>query len=134
MLLQYNLPAEWQLVSSIIVQILVFILGVVVMRWYADKKDWKDEWGPAIIVNLLWLIINLVIGFVFPSDLIWSIVGFLLNIILGIIVVMQVYDKGFGASLFFALVVLIIEFILIFIITFIIVFILVAILVALAII
>jgi len=117
------------MLTMIIVAVIAFLLGIIITRWLASKKDWSDSWGKAFIVNLVWLIVLIVVGvglsFVALDPLISYVLALIINLIVGAIIVAKIYDKGFVSSLIFVIIVLIILFIIM-----IIVFIVVAIIVA----
>ncbi|MFX1250900.1 MAG: hypothetical protein ACFFCZ_04715 [Promethearchaeota archaeon] len=100
------------LAGSIIVSIVVFLVSTVVTRWYAVRKGWSDSWVSALIINVLWLIIDLVLVVFFGEDLLFNLLGMIIEIILGAIVVMFLYQKEFVESLIFVIVIVIIIFIL----------------------
>ena len=104
------------LTTVIVLAIIIFIIGTYVTRWYAKKKDWDDSLSTAFIVNLIWLItgipISLLVEYMFGAGFLFGLVELVLAIIIGAIVVMIVYKKGFGESIIFVIVVQIVLFLL----------------------
>jgi len=43
-------------ITVVVLSIIIFIIGMYVMRWYAKKKEWDDSLKTAFIVNIIWLI------------------------------------------------------------------------------
>lgn len=86
----------------------IFVLGVIVTKWFAKKKGFEDEYKPAIKVNLVWFVIGLSIGivttFVMPeADWLSSLIGGIINIIVGIFIVKLFYKMESGKSLIFVI-------------------------------
>ena len=104
------------LLTILITAIIIFILGIVITKWLAGKKDWSDSWGPAILVNIVWLIViigvSVALSYANLDQWVSTILSLVINLILGAIIVAKVYDKGFGSSLLFVIIILIILFIL----------------------
>ncbi len=86
----------------------IFVLGVIVTKWFAKKKGFEDEYKPAIKVNLVWFVIGLSIGivttFVIPeADWLSSLIGGIINIIVGIFIVKLFYKMESSKSLIFVI-------------------------------
>jgi hypothetical protein len=86
----------------------IFIFGFIITRRLADKKGFEDIKKPAIILNLVWFVIGLSIGivttFVIPeADWLSSLIGGIVNIIVGIFIVKKIYKKESGESLVFVI-------------------------------
>lgn len=104
------------LVIFAIIFIITFDIGIFVTRRRAKKKEWNDSYKPAIIINVIWLIIDLILFI--PTTIILienygnapvlPIIPLIINIILGPLLVMKLYDKSFGKSVIFAIVLLIV--------------------------
>ncbi|MFX1350178.1 MAG: hypothetical protein ACFE92_16035 [Promethearchaeota archaeon] len=105
------------LIVLIVVAVLIFLIGVFVTKWYAGRKGWDETFKTALIVNLVWfvlgIIISLIFSFAMPGLQSWiiDIIELIINIIIGAIVVMKIYNKEFGESLLFVIVIQIILFI-----------------------
>ncbi|TFG23678.1 MAG: hypothetical protein EU532_13225 [Promethearchaeota archaeon] len=82
------------MLTMIIVAVIAFLLGIIITRWLASKKDWSDSWGKAIIVNLVWLIVLIVVGvglsFVALDPLISYVLALIINLIVGAIIVAKI--------------------------------------------
>jgi hypothetical protein len=116
---------------------LIFLLGVIITRWLAERKGFEDIYKPAIKVNLVWFAIGISIGivttFVIPeADWLSSLIGGIINIIVGIFLVKKIYRKESGESLVFVIEVQIILLILALILGFIFAFIIAAMIVSLS--
>jgi len=86
----------------------IFVFGVIVTKWFAKKKGFEDEYKPAIKVNLVWFVIGLSIGivttFVIPeADWLSSLIGGIINIIVGIFIVKLFYKMESSKSLIFVI-------------------------------
>ncbi|MBD3338962.1 MAG: hypothetical protein GF353_07630 [Candidatus Lokiarchaeota archaeon] len=75
-------------------------------KWWAGKKGWSTDLKPALILNLFWLVINILLGGFF-----FGIIALIINIIVGGFLASKLYNKEFGESIVFVIVVLIILFI-----------------------
>ncbi len=98
------------LILDFVLWILIFLLGVLATRRYAEKKSWDDTLKTALEVNLVWFLIGISIGilttFIMPeADWLSSILGGILNIIIGVIIVKKFYDKEFNESLKFVIII-----------------------------
>ena len=94
----------------------MFLIGVVITRLWARKKDWDDCFKTTLIVNLLWFVVSLIVSLVFAFglsgyDWLSSLISLIINLIIGAIIVSKLYDKEFGESLIFVIVIQIILFI-----------------------
>lgn len=102
----------------------MFFIGIPITKWYAGKKDWDDSSKQAVIVNLFWVIVDIVLIVVFAFTIGTSLLSDLLviaiDLILGAVIVSKMYDKEFGESFVFVLVVQIILFVLSLVVAFII--------------
>ena len=104
------------LISALIGAIIGLLFGTIITKWLAGTKDWNDSLGTAFIVNILWLIVDIIISLAFPGDLLFLLIGLIINLILGAIIVSALYKKNFGESFLFVIVVLILKFIIVMII------------------
>ena len=130
--------AKW-----IFVSIVVFIIGIFYMRRYAKKRNKRrdDSWSTSFLaslkINLIILVFNLLIGFLFPIlqfqesynpfqslmlivfDLIrLFIIYIVLDTLLGIVLVMLVYKKCAKVALVFIINVQYVIFIIVFLLNF----------------
>ena len=96
----------WSIIIAIIASIIIFIIGVIVTRWWAGRKDWSKEWKPALILNLFWLVINIALGWLW-----WGIIALIVNIILGGWIATKLYEKELKESIIFVIVIIIILFV-----------------------
>ena len=86
---------------SILIWIILFIVGILVTKWRARKKGWNEEWKPAIILNLFWLVVGIVCVFI-PYGFIVSLI---ICLFVGAIVASKLYEKEYGESLVFIIIV-----------------------------
>jgi polar amino acid transport system permease protein len=101
----------------IFTSIIIFIIGIIFIRWYAKKKAepyekiWDTSFKAAVIVNLILLIINISANILLNSFLatdIFSIIirnfyiYMIINLFVGVIVISKVYRKKLGESFDFA--------------------------------
>ncbi|MHA1466705.1 MAG: hypothetical protein ACTSP6_01335 [Promethearchaeota archaeon] len=117
MLLQLSPTGEIVLALIImsIIALLVFLIGVFVTKWYAKKKGWEASLKTAVVVNLVWTILFFLIGLIFniffgEFGLTASIAILVINSLVGAVIVSKFYDKEFGESFMFTLVVQVILF------------------------
>jgi len=101
---------------GIVIWIILFLVGVIVTKWRARKKGWNAEWKPALLLNLFWLIVGILCNFI---PLVGFILAIIINLFVGAYVASKLYDKEYGQSLVFVIIVwifLIIIYIILFII------------------
>ena len=111
----------FQIILGIVNQIFVFLIGIYIMRWHAKSKNtpyakvWDTSFEPILIVNIIWLELNILIliilNFLLIESLIINIINTTINILTGTIVVMLLYKKKFKESFFFIVTVQLIVFI-----------------------
>jgi hypothetical protein len=112
MLFQLDAAIITSIVTVIIVAIIIFLVGVKVTQWYAGKRGWDTSFRTAMIVNLIWLALDIVLGIVLPQA--WNpfgIVELVISILIGALVVMQIYSKEFGESIIFVIIIQLILFV-----------------------
>lgn len=103
------------IILGIVILIVKFIIGVYIMRWYAKKKSkhytkvWDTSLKIALIINLIWLIINIPVNIIFNFLLVENIIVDLINtginILTGTVAVMLIYKKEIGESFLFVVVI-----------------------------
>ena len=92
----------WMILLGIIIWIIIFFVGVIVTKWRAGKKGWDDSWKPAIILNLFWLIVGIICGFI---PLVGFIIALIIDLFVGAFVASKLYKKEYGESLVFVIIV-----------------------------
>jgi hypothetical protein len=102
MILQNADYAAAMLLIGIVIWIIIFLVGVVVTRWRARKKGWNAELKPALLLNLFWLIIGILCNFI---PLVGFIIALIIDLFIGAIVAGKLYDKKYGESLVFIIIV-----------------------------
>ncbi|MHA2260684.1 MAG: ABC transporter permease subunit [Promethearchaeota archaeon] len=109
------------IITRLFTQVVIFIIGIYVMRWYAKKKSkhytnvWDTSYKTAIIVNLSWLIINIPLSVIFNFmrvDIVFiDLILFGINILIGSILVTIVDEKEIRDSFLFVIIIQLIIFI-----------------------
>ena len=54
-------------ITILVVAFIIFVLGIIITRWWAIKEKWNDAYKPSIRLNSLWLISNLILFILFIS-------------------------------------------------------------------
>ena len=89
----------------LVVALIIFVLGIIITRWWAIKENWNDTYKPSIRLNLFWLISNLVLFIalipVVYGLFIAALISFLVNIFVGALVTSKFYEKKYKESLIF---------------------------------
>lgn len=116
MILQLEALVVTAIITLLLLGVIMFLIGVALTKWLAGSKGWNDSFKTALIINLLWFVLNLLIGLIFSfalptQTLIAQIITLIINIILGAVIVSKIYEKEFGESLVFVLIIQIILFI-----------------------
>ena len=109
------------IITRSITQIVIFIFGTYVMRWYAKKKSkhytnvWDTSLKTAIIVNLSWLIISvpwsLIFNFMRIETVFIDLILSGINILIGSILIIILYEKNLRDSFLFVVIIQLIIFI-----------------------
>lgn len=104
---------------EISIAIVIFVIGIYIVRWYARVKKREDSFNKALIINIPWLIINLSLGLIFVftiiNNLVIDILIVAINLIVGIVSVKLVYKIDFKDSFLFTIVIQIILLTLVFV-------------------
>jgi len=105
---------------EISIAIVIFVIGIYIVRWYARMKKREDSFKKALIINIPWLIIALSLGllffFVITNNIVIDILIVAINLIVGIVSVILVYKIDLKDSFLFTIVIQIILLILVFVI------------------
>jgi len=105
--------------TILVVELVIFVIGIIITRWWAIKEGWNDTYNPSIRLNLFWLACNLVF-FIILIQVIYGLfiailISYLINIIIGGLITAKLYEKKFKESLIFVLFIVLILFIIWFI-------------------
>jgi hypothetical protein len=92
-------------IALVIVYLIVFFVGTAITQWYAGRRKWDKKFSTAFVVNLLWLIFNIIFSF-----FLIPLLSIIVNLIVGVLVVKVMYNKEFFESFWFVVVVLIVMF------------------------
>ncbi len=130
MFFQADLAVVIGILKGVIISIIIFIIGIFLMRWYARKKEksltreihiekitqvWDKSLKTAVIVNLIWLVIDILIiilfNFLYTDQIFIDLINVLINIFAGTIIVMRIYKLILRESFLFAAIVQLILFI-----------------------
>ncbi len=101
--------------AAIGTSIILFIVGTYAMQRYAKSKTWDDSYKIALVINLIWLVSSLSV--IIPISIFVGDEGFIdlirfgINTVVGVIMVMKLYEKTFGESVQLVLMLQIILFI-----------------------
>ena len=110
------------IISTVIITLVMFLIGILITRWRAKKKEWNYNWKPAILLNLFWAIIQLIFYGIFafvPFGVYYGIViTLLINIFIGAYVATKLYEQDYKDALVFVLIIQIILFIIAFIVSY----------------
>ena len=94
----------------VLVSIVMFMIGILITRWWAIIKNWNNSFKKAGILNLLWLIINVVIYSIFnfiPYGIFLALViSLLIHLFIGSLLALNLYNKGYKESLVFIVAIL----------------------------
>ena len=105
---------------EISIAIVIFVIGLYIVRWYARVKKREDSFNKALIINIPWLIINLSLGLIFvlmiTNNIVMDILIVAINLIVGVVSVKLVYKIDLKDSFLFTIVIQIIILILVFVI------------------
>ena len=106
--------------TRIFTQIVMFIIGIYVMRWYAKKKSkhytkvWDTSLKTTLIVNFSWLIISipwsLTFNFMLHESVYIDLIISGINILIGSAIVIILYEKKVKDSFSFVVVIQLIIF------------------------
>jgi len=102
-----ELVAEF--IFGFIDSIILFLVGIFFIRWYARKKEWDASSRTAFRVSLLWFVINIPFEFFFlyflGNNIIFDPLRIAVEIIIISLVVATYYDKKYSESLMFLIIV-----------------------------
>jgi len=90
-----------ELTALFINQIISFLIGFFFIRWYIKLKGWEPSF-TALIINIMWFVVDLVFGFIFYSQISQNFLYlsmFFLNILLGLPIITILYSKNSERSL-----------------------------------
>ncbi len=106
-------------ITILVVAFIIFVLGIIITRWWAIKENWNDTYKPSIRLNSLWLISNLLLFILFIPMIyglfIGALTSFLVNISIGAFFTSKFYGKKVKESLIFVFFIVIMLFIIWFI-------------------
>jgi len=105
----------FQIILGIVISIIVFFIGIYVMRWHARSKNkhyakaWDTSFKTALIVNIIWLTLNIpvsiILNFLLVENILINLINTAINILTGTIVVMLLSKNFFKKSLYFIVVI-----------------------------
>ena len=92
-----------RLITGQLITGITYIIGIFIAEKYARKKDWGLS--KVYILIFLWLIIDTLLGmlflFLFGDNLLIDVFRIAINILIGTVVIMKSYNKGFRESSIF---------------------------------
>jgi len=86
------------IILSTINQILLFLIGFLFIRWNVKLKGWDKPVVSALIINITWLFISLVVRFII-SSLISELLIIIINTFLGLGILISIYKNNWLRSL-----------------------------------
>jgi len=84
----------------IIIYITFFIIGTGVTIWWGKKKKWNKPSFYALIVNIIWISVIIILNFIF-SFLYGALISYIIDSILGAFIISTLYKQDFLESLKF---------------------------------
>ncbi len=101
-----------RVITGIIISIITYIIGIFIARKYARKKDWGLSkvfiflFIFICLYSFYYLIIDTLLGifflFLFGDNLLIDVFRITINILIGTVVIMKIYNKGFRESFIFS--------------------------------
>lgn len=86
------------------ISIFVFISGIYLVRWYAKRKNWDPSTRTALMVSLLWFILNisfeLIILYFLGNNQIFDILRITIEVLLLTLIISTFYNKDSTEALF----------------------------------
>ena len=83
-----------------IIYIVFFIIGTWVTIWWCKKKKWNKPPFYALIVNIIWISVIIILNFIF-SFLYGALISYIIDSILGGFIISTLYKQDFLESLKF---------------------------------
>ncbi|MCJ7650152.1 MAG: hypothetical protein MUP85_16195, partial [Candidatus Lokiarchaeota archaeon] len=65
MLFQLDAIIMSAIIIVIVIAIIMFFIGIKLMQWYAKKNEWDPSFKTAAIVNVVWFVLDLILGILF---------------------------------------------------------------------
>ncbi|MFX0028418.1 MAG: ABC transporter ATP-binding protein [Candidatus Hermodarchaeota archaeon] len=86
------------LIVGVIIPILTFIAGIFITKRLLKKRKWEGSFKSSIILNLIWVIIDVSIIIVYLSidNSLFELLKRGILILIGTVVLLNIYDKKFG--------------------------------------
>ena len=92
-------------ITIVIVSILISIIGLFVTKWIATRENLNESYKPAIILNMLWLGVNIIFytifNFIAYGIFLAFIISFLIHIFIGSFLASKLYKQEYIVSLLF---------------------------------
>ena len=93
------------LLMSLIIFLILFLIGIFFMEWYANNKEWDIPVKYIIRINLIWLVIEIILKLffliLFGISILSELVIIVMNILIGSIIIVRVLGRKFEESLVF---------------------------------
>jgi len=93
------------LLMSLIIFLILFLIGIFFMEWYANNKEWEIPLKYIIRINLFWLVFEIILKLffliLFGINILFDLVIIVMNILIGSIIIVRVLGRKFEESLVF---------------------------------
>jgi len=100
-----NMDLSNLIIMIIIGSLILFLIGIFFMRWYANSKNWELNSKHIITINLIWLFANIFFGliflFLFGYNFLLVLFIFSVNLLLGSFYMKNTLEREIGESLLF---------------------------------
>ena len=98
-------------ITIIVVSIINFVIGIFITKWIATRENLDESYKPAIILNMLWLGVNIIFytifNFIAYGIFLAFIISFLIHIFIGSFLASKIYKQEYIVSLLFVLKILV---------------------------
>lgn len=91
--------------TIVLVSFVIFMIGILITRWWAIFKNWNNSFKKAMLLNLLWLSVNIVLysifNFILYGIFLALFISLLIHLFIGSLLAKYLYDKSYKESLRF---------------------------------
>ncbi len=83
----------------VITQLILFIVGLLYIKWHINLKRWDKPFFPALIINTTWFVISIVIYSLIGQNPFTVLLIMYINIFLGFLIIAIIYVENWQRSL-----------------------------------